>query len=230
MERGLWYFTLFLVLCSLPVFAEFVPVSLRVGESRDIDGVNFTLLRTNVDDDKVVLCMNGQKVIVDNEAGFGKATVEVDDVFDRSANLRVEVACGSDCECDESCLNDACFISMAQVPCNVNAECNDENPDTTDLCVNNVCENRAVPLQTCVLDSECDDNNPCTVDNCNSLVKRCTHEEIQNCTTPEETPQQPTQEKPTQVSSISFAQVSTLVLLGLVVILLVAVVIRRAVK
>jgi hypothetical protein len=62
-------------------------------------------------------------------------------------------------------------------------------------------------------------------------VKRCTHEEIQNCTViPGEVPQQPGEEKPSKPSSISFAQLSTLVLLGLVVVLLVAVGIRRAVK
>jgi hypothetical protein len=236
MRRGLLVL-LFLLLCSLPVFAAFDEVSLNVGGSKDIKGVNFTLMRTNVDDDKVVLCVNNQKFIVDNEGNFGNAAVRVNDVFDRAANLEIEVTCETKCNCNEDCNNAACFVSLAKVQCNVNAECNDNDANTNDLCVGGICENRPKQLKGCTSDSECDDKNPCTSDDCNSIVKKCVYEVIQNCSPseqdaiPSNTTSGGNEQKPSSTSmKMPIMQLSTFLLFGLVILLLIALVVKRAIK
>ncbi|MFH1332416.1 MAG: hypothetical protein ABIH63_03995 [archaeon] len=201
MKRGLFFVLVFLLLFSLCVFAAFESVGLRIGESREINGVNFTLLRTNEADEKVVLCMNNQKIIASDTSTFGKAIVKVKDVFSNSAALDIEVACDKTCKCTEDCSNTACFAS--------------EPP----------------PLLPCVSDSDCDDNNPCTLDKCNKVIDKCTHEEIENCSIPEEPEQPPEGEPETPTTpSVSPVELFTYVLLGIVILLVTALIVKRVIR
>ncbi len=202
MKRGTLGVLLFLLLFCVSAFAAVESVSLRVGESREIKGVNFTLLRTSQSDEKVVLCINNRKVIASDSSDYSIAIVKVRDVFERAANFDIEVACKDKCECKEDCNNSACFAS-------------EELP----------------ALQSCVSDAECDDSNPCTRDSCNNVVKRCTHEGVENCTIPQEPGSTPSPEQPTPAAkTIPVTELSTYMLLGIVLLLLIALIVKRLIR
>lgn len=199
MKRGPFFVLVFFLLFSVCVFAE--SFGLRIGESREINGVNFTLLRTSETDGKVVFCMNNQKVIASDISTFGKAIIEVKDVFPSSASFDIEVACSNRCRCTEDCSNAACFAS--------------EMP----------------PLTACISDSDCDDGDPCTKDECNSVIERCVHEEIEDCLISEEPEQPREEEPETPTTpTVSPVELFTYVLLGVVVLLLVALLVRRMIR
>lgn len=230
MQRGLELLFLFLsiLLCSLSVFAATETFTLNVDSSKLIKDVNITLLRTNTDTNKVILCVNNRKVIVKNRVNVDNSLIRLKDVSERFADFEVEVTCTGDCECSDNCLNTACFSSSKS--CSSDADCDDSNPDTTDLCIAGACENRAAQLKSCSLDSECDDKDPCTADECNKLIKKCVHNELDDCVPPVEEPL-PIPEQPTPTTkSIPLYKLATYILLGLAVLLLIAVVVKKAIK
>jgi len=227
MKRGFkkWFLFLFLLICSFPVFAAFESLSLHLGESREIDGVNFTLLRTNKAEDKVVMCVNNKKVIVSDQLTVDASIIKLRDVFAAAANLEIDVACKDKCKCGEECSNEACSVSGAL--CSKDDDCDDSNNDTSDFCISGVCENRPVQLKPCVSDPECDDKNPCTTDQCNKILKKCIHIDVENCSLP---PEQPPQQQPAEKRSIPLAELSAYMLAGVVVLLLIAVIVKKLVK
>ncbi|MEM4266689.1 MAG: hypothetical protein QW404_01380 [Candidatus Nanoarchaeia archaeon] len=230
MKRGFWFgFFLLLLFCSISVIAA-ETFTLNVGGSKEIKGVNFTLLRTNTKTEKIIMCVNNKKVIVDYKANLGNAAIRVKDVSERYAQIEVEVACGNKCECDSSCSNDACF--SAGFSCSSDADCDDGNPETNDICSAGVCENRPVQLKSCSSNSDCDDNNPCTKDTCNKVIDKCIHEEVQGCSPFAEEPL-PTEEKPQQpvmTKQVPFYKLSAYILLGIIVLLIIAVIIKRIIR
>lgn len=230
MKRGILLFLFLLaLLSSISAIAVSEKVSLGVGESRLVENVNFTLLRTSTFDDKVVMCVNNRQVIISDRASLGSSRVEVLDIFSGKANLELEVFCEEKCKCTDECLNDACLLVSAE-RCFYNKDCDDTNPDTVDVCVSNVCEHRSKLLSSCSSDADCDDGNECTADQCSDVLKKCVHEDIENCTqgTPkEEQPSQPSQ--PSKLN-IPTPKLSTYILLALVALLLVALLVKRLVR
>ncbi|MFH1531226.1 MAG: hypothetical protein ABIK09_10920 [Pseudomonadota bacterium] len=70
-------------------------------------------------------------------------------------------------------------ITVTQGCCNADADCEDDNPCTTDVCpgLESMCNNAAIP-GCCLDDAGCDDGDPCTADFCTSEGGECYHLEI----------------------------------------------------
>lgn len=238
MVRGLksWCLVLFILICSVYVFAATETITLTVGGSTEINGVNFTLLGTNTNGDKVLICVNNEKVIISGVETVGNAIIRVKDIFSESANLQLEVSCPDICVCGSDCSNDVCLSSAPpKVECVTDTDCDDSNPNTLDHCVQGVCQHNPVPLQSCISNADCNDNNPCTVDECSQVIKKCVHTEIQGCnpSTPPTTGQQqqpsPTHQQPAP-KIIPLYMLSAYILLGVVLLLLIALVLKRFVR
>ncbi len=78
-------------------------------------------------------------------------------------------ACSDDnaCTTPDHCAGGACVSTYAPVPgcCTDDADCNDGDPGTDDVCTAGNCSNP--PVQTCTSDAQCDDGDVCTTDHCN---------------------------------------------------------------
>lgn len=222
-----WCMLLFFVISFVSISSAST-LNLRVDGSQELRGVNFTLMKTNVDDSKAVLCVNSNKVIVSEKRNtFQNVIIRATDILPRSANFDVEVACQGACVCASSCDNSACFSKSG---CISDSDCNDLNPSTSDSCVSGSCDNIPSALKSCVSDLECNDNNPCTSDDCNSVIKKCVYEDIAGCSIQPlipispEIPEEPVMPK---TLSLSPVQILTVVLVGFVVLLFLALIIKK---
>jgi hypothetical protein len=66
--------------------------------------------------------------------------------------------------------------------CVTRAECDDNNPCTSDECKHGICSNTPIEgCRTCTTPADCDDNNPCTTDECNDGI--CANRVIEGCRT-----------------------------------------------
>ncbi len=222
------FFISFLLLYSMPAFAAFESVSLRVGESEVIKGVNFTLLKTDQDDGKVIMCVNNRKVIISDSLYIGNSAVKIKDVFSSAASFEIDVACEGKCACGNECSNKDCIVSASKPVCSSDTDCDDSDSFTTDLCISNVCVHRPAQLTPCESDAGCNDSNPCTTDQCNKVLKKCVHIGIENCSLlPGQLPQQP--QNPV-LNSMPLTKLSAFILLGITSLLLVALIIKRFIK
>ena len=89
-------------------------------------------------------------------------------------------------DCSYGCLTGTCLFEPPVITCNNNADCDDENSHTEDVCINpgeenSYCSNENI---VCLQNSECDDLNNHTEDSCvnpgqeNSYCTHETHEDI----------------------------------------------------
>ncbi len=230
MKRG--FYTLFLIsiflLYSMSAFAAFESVSLRVGQSKVIKDVNFTLLKTNQDDGKAIICVNNRKAIISDSLSIDNSIVKIKDVFSSAASFDIDVSCEGKCVCGSECSNKDCIVSASEPVCSSDTDCDDDDFFTTDLCISNVCVHRPAQLTPCEIDSECNDNDPCTTDQCSKVLKKCIHIGIENCLQlPEQPSQQP--QNPT-LTSIPLTKLSAFILLGITSLLLIALIIKRFIK
>ena len=79
-----------------------------------------------------------------------------------------------------------CFYEWEAGCCNANdadadAQCDDEEPCTLDVCINGTCHNTP-QANCCYENTDCDDSVGCTVDLC--VDNQCTNDPIQGCCTP----------------------------------------------
>ncbi len=114
-----------LVLCIL--FSPYVlgtDITLGLGESHIYNGANITFAKLDNKNDKVVLCVNNQKQILDEDQltyfskdGKNFMELEVDhiDLKDKTIDIDIGWTNVCDeiyCECVGDCLNDECKIQM----------------------------------------------------------------------------------------------------------------------
>lgn len=99
-----------LILFSSIVNATTETIDLGIGENFVILDKNVTLTAVNDDEEKIIVCVNNQKVIIeDNEEKLVNGVyIEVERVNSGNARLKIERDC-KDCECDENCNNELCI-------------------------------------------------------------------------------------------------------------------------
>ena len=100
-----------IMLISSLVSATTGIIDLRKGESYLLIDRNITLINLNEDDDKAIICINNVKTILDKriDKRLNDVFVDIKDLDNDFARLKVERDCDKKCECDESCDNDLCF-------------------------------------------------------------------------------------------------------------------------
>lgn len=109
-----------LILCILissqAVIAE--KITLGIGESYKREGVNITFAKMNKNYDKVVLCVNDEKQILEEDqlAYFSNASLDVDHIDKKDKTIDIDIdwidGCGLYCECKGSCENNNCKIEL----------------------------------------------------------------------------------------------------------------------
>lgn len=126
-----------------------------VGDSFEVSGKNVTLIAIgeNDEEDVLVVCINNQKGIVNDNQEFNGVEFNFETIMDNYAELKLKFP--SSGTCDESCSNDLCFSEYQQTQeeptvndeteeitesgCSINTECNDNNENTLDKCIENIC-------------------------------------------------------------------------------------------
>ena len=230
---------LLLFLLLLPIV--YANQTLEISETTDFNGREVKI--EGIQESKVIISVDGVKNIVSlNELKvINGIKIKVTNIFfanelsTTSLNLDLAYTCGDNsCDLGETPLNccqdcactssrEVCVESSCMIPeCYSDQGCNDNDPLTTDTCLNSECEYKKVKCEedldcddlnpdtddtcrnsrcnnllnyTCKESIECDDNNPCTIDIC--LDRDCKNERINDCEyTPEplELPEEITQE------------------------------------
>jgi|TARA_B100001971_G_scaffold214596_1_gene252999 LPXTG-motif cell wall-anchored protein len=94
-------------------------INLDIGESFVIRDKNVTLVNINEDDEKVIVCVNNEKAIVEDNEGeklVNGVYVEVKSVDRNDARLEIERDCeDNDCECESDCNNNLCFAQKEEI-------------------------------------------------------------------------------------------------------------------
>lgn len=140
---------LFLLLLLIPlVTAATQEIGLTKGSSYLFQGKNITMIDFNDKDDNAIVCINNQKMIIGKtEKRIGDFRISIKKVTPNMATLEVNYKCeGQACICDYSCSNSLCIPpeekpktpekteEIQQDKCTNNADCNDNNPCTDDVC------------------------------------------------------------------------------------------------
>ncbi|MDD5254344.1 MAG: hypothetical protein PHG05_04595 [Candidatus Nanoarchaeia archaeon] len=115
MKKIIYIFTL-IILVSL-VLAKTESIDLELGQSYLIDNKNITLLRINPQEDKVILCINNENVILSEDAGknLRNIVLELKNIYsNEKIRLKMDSTC-KDCKCDENCLNSNCYKTTAEI-------------------------------------------------------------------------------------------------------------------
>lgn len=104
--------------------------SLEEGQSIKFNGKKLTLLNLDFENEKVIVCVNGEKSILAKSSTktVNDAVLDLRKVTLNKADIRMWVNCPG-CECDESCDNSACFDE-----CEEDKDCDDNNELTEDKC------------------------------------------------------------------------------------------------
>jgi len=129
-----------LILVSLIVNAATETIDLSIGDSFDLLDKNVTLMAVNDDEGKIIVCVNNQKVIIEDndEKLVNGVYIEVERVNSGNARLKIERDC-KNCECGENCNNELCiqpskeevFNDAGNINEDVNIETNEiQNDDT----------------------------------------------------------------------------------------------------
>lgn len=105
--------------------------SLEEGQSADLNGKRLTLLNLDFENEKVIVCLNGERKILSKRSTktVNDAILELREVTMNKADIRMWVNCPG-CECDESCDNSACFDE-----CKEDKDCDDNEELTEDQCL-----------------------------------------------------------------------------------------------
>ena len=108
-----------IILMSSLVSATTETINLDIGESFVIRDKNVTLVNINEDDEKVIVCVNNEKAIVEDNEGeklVNGVYVEVKSVDRNDARLEIERDCEyNDCECESDCNNNLCFAQKEEI-------------------------------------------------------------------------------------------------------------------
>ena len=118
-----WAILVLCILLSSYVLAE--DVTLGLGESYIYNGVNITFAKIDYKDNKVVLCANNQKQIMEedqltyfeNKSGVNFMELEVNHIDTKDRTIDIDIGWTNVCdeiycECIGDCLNDECKIQM----------------------------------------------------------------------------------------------------------------------
>ncbi|MAF50610.1 MAG: hypothetical protein CMH64_00815 [Nanoarchaeota archaeon] len=120
--------SLFIVLLlATTIDAKSITEDLSPGESVILKNQNISLLKLDKKEDKVIMCINGQKTIVteDKIKTVNNVIINVKSVKDSYAEIKLESSC-------DNCIpsnNNACLNE-----CTSNSNCNDNNENTKDIC------------------------------------------------------------------------------------------------
>jgi hypothetical protein len=118
-----WAILVFGILLSSYVLAE--DVTLGLGESYVYNGVNITFAKIDYKNNKILLCANNQKQILEedqltyfeNKSGENFMEIEVNHIDTKDRTIDIDIgwvrACdGIYCECVGDCSNNECTIQM----------------------------------------------------------------------------------------------------------------------
>jgi hypothetical protein len=97
---------LFFVLMGV-VSGASIEETLAVGNSLEFKGKNITLLAVAEDEDRIMICVNGEKGVIGEDDVLNGADIKSKDIESDYVTMRVIVDC-EDCVCDESCDNSVC--------------------------------------------------------------------------------------------------------------------------
>jgi len=166
-----------LILSITFVSAEYKPITKRItleeSQSTDFNGKRLTLLNLDFENEKVIVCVNGKKMILPlrKTKTVSGAMLELKKVTMNKAEIRVWINCPG-CKCDESCDNSICFDE-----CLTDKECDDGNDLTDDKCSGTPkrCHNDRV--KECTINEHCDDMDDSTTDKCSDSFE-CVHTKI----------------------------------------------------
>lgn len=157
--------------------------SLEKGRSVDFNGKRLTLMNIDFENERTVICLNGQKAILGSKTKtIDGATLDLRKVTLNKADIRMWVGC-EDCECDDGCDNTICFDD-----CYKDSDCDDGNDLTDDSCSGNPRRCNFYLVRECTVDEHCDDLDDCTIDKCSDVLGSCIHTEKESCNEPEEAP------------------------------------------
>ncbi len=103
-------YILLLILLSSLASATTETIDLKVGDSFLIRDKNITLINADDDDEKIVVCVNNIKSIVniDENKWVNNVYFDIKNVDKNIARIKIERDC-KNCICDNSCNNDLCF-------------------------------------------------------------------------------------------------------------------------
>ncbi|MDD5331675.1 MAG: hypothetical protein PHE43_02540 [Candidatus Nanoarchaeia archaeon] len=122
------YLVLICILSSI-VFAKVESIDISKDQSYLAPGHNITLLSLDSKDDKVLLCVNNERIIVstDSTKETDNLSIDLKEVYnDETARLKLETTCKS-CSCDDSCSNELCYPKQEEII----EETNEINDGTT---------------------------------------------------------------------------------------------------
>ena len=107
---------LFIILISTLVYATSEVIDLKIGDSFLIVDKNITLINIDDKDDKVILCINNVKVIVNRnlDKTVNDVIISVRSIDENSTRVKFERKCKK-CVCDDSCLNNLCFPTKIEI-------------------------------------------------------------------------------------------------------------------
>ncbi len=174
MNKNFFIWLVVFVLIVFSVNAIDMSVVLEKGQSVLIKDKNVSLVDSL--NDKSLFCVNGEKKII--EEGLSKRVngvlIEVKKANFEEVSLKLSYRCG-DCLCDD-CSNEVCFVE-----CRSDADCDDEDENSIDVCEEKKCVHKVsnekggfvVLEKECLIDSECSDDNESTKDFC--FNEKCFH-------------------------------------------------------
>lgn len=197
-------------------------IALEKGQSTDFNGKRVTLLNLDFENERVVVCINGEKMILsDKTKKVNGATLDLRKVTMNKAEIRIWVDCPG-CECDNTCDNSVCFDE-----CYKDKDCDDGNDLTEDTCYGDPKRCHYKKVRECTINEHCDDENECTIDKCSELLKKCVYTEKSDCKKTEETKEQITSASITK-STTKYAQTIHPLLLSIAFgIMIIAIVIKK---
>ena len=128
---------IFVVFLVMVVFALAKTETVKFGkmDSYELKDKNITVITYDEEDDKVILCVNGERAIVseDRDKTVNGLLIHIREVKQSYAKLEISRTCsGSKCSCEkvgEECDNTPCFDE-----CKENSECDDGDVNTNDFC------------------------------------------------------------------------------------------------
>lgn len=102
---------LFILILLVPFsLAKTEKINMLPGDSRLIESFNVSLINLNTKENKIIICVNNQKLIIeeDTKKTIDKLRINVLDIKDNYVRLELKSDC-KDCVCGPECSNAACF-------------------------------------------------------------------------------------------------------------------------
>lgn len=115
-------------------------------QSFNFSDKNVTLIA--IGEDNIVVCVNNKKGILEDGEFLNGVEFQINNIQSNYVELTLKTSCNN-CVCDVSCENNLCFTSVieeealeeniTEMECELDDDCNDNNVDTLDKCINNKC-------------------------------------------------------------------------------------------